>query len=91
MQELTIQDFYTIVEAIADRLEAEGVEMTKPFTTDGLGYLTGLESFKGDLLLKNGVVIYSEDGMEIWIPFYGMYYETLDKMIDDIWAEYTSY
>lgn len=89
MQELTIQDFRTIITKLADMFDKGDYEYSTPFTVDGIGYTLGFKSYLGDVLFRDGVVIFSEDCNELWLQFYGEEWDSLDDIAHSIWVNAT--
>lgn len=86
MQELTMQDFKALVEKIAELADKEGLDYETPFRDDGF-VVEGFLSYRGDVLFREGEVIYSLDELENWIEFHSRYYETLDDLAEALWVE----
>lgn len=86
MQELTMQDFKALVEKITELADKEGLEYETPFRYDGF-VVEGFLSHRGDVLFREGEVIYSLDEIEQWIEFHPRYYEDLDELAEALWGE----
>lgn len=86
MQSLTIQEFRTLIDKIANLADLNGIDYKLPFSDNGLGYILGFESYRGDLMLYEGNVIFSEDCSESWSTYYPKYYDSLDELVDALWG-----
>lgn len=86
MQELTMQDFKVLVEKITKLADKEGLEYETPFRYDGF-VVEGFLSHRGDVLFRDGEVIYALDEIEQWIEFHPRYYEDLDDLAEALWVE----